>query len=347
MSGAYVAKPDVVPESEAPPGWGLWPWPGPFPPGFSMEDLDEFDDLPAEENDENDDPIPRILVYPTSGLTTRESDNGQPVGTNNNLFYVVLTAPPKKGTITVPVFSLDTGEGTAGNYGIVLEFKKTQGDWNRPRAIDLRGRMDDIEDGDVGYTIQVGPSTAFDVDYIGLRGEDVSVTNIETVWELRVYVQLSMSTSISVPLIWPTGYARARGWFKVDAPKGWAKVETFEDNYYHPDDAYHTITDTITGQLETFEVFSKTFALATTGRDRATFDVTYRVTASEYNGQWPFGGNWYSRAKSTMIIYMVLLRDGVFQSEDTETISAEVDSQAFGSLDITSGEAHFLTDEGF
>ncbi len=352
MSGAYVAKPDVVPESEAPPGWGLWPWPGPFPPGFSMEDLDEFDDLPDEEYDDNDDPIPRILVYPTSGLTTRESDNGNFVGTNNSLFYVVLTAAPKKGTITVPVFSLDTGEGTAGNFGISLEFQNTKGDWDRPRAIDLRGRMDDIEDGDVGYTIQVGPSTAFDTDYIGLRGSDVSVTNIETVWELRVYVQLLTSTSISVPLVWPTGYSRAGGWFQVVSPKGTAKSETLDDNYYHPDDAYHTITNTITGQPETFEVFSESFALATTGRDKATFDITYRVTAATQNGQWPFGGNWYNTAKSTMVIYMELLRDGVVQSTDTDTITAGVNEPEDGSaggigLDITSGEAHFLTDEGF
>ncbi len=367
MSGAYVAKPDATPESEAPPGWGNWPWPGPFPPGFDWRDY-EWPGLPGggKPSDDDDDPdsAPRIVVYPVSGLTTRESDNGVFIGTNNSLFYVVLTSPPTHAPITVPVFSRDTGEGTAGNYGITLEFEEhplfgNEGNrWDRPRAIDLRGVMDDIEDGDVGYTIQVGPSESTYAGGVGsgqvpppgyndIYGSDASVTNIETVWELVVTVQLTMSTSISVPLVWPTGFARAWGWFKVTGPKGWAKHETFEDNYYHPDDAYHTITETITGQPETFEVFSKTFALSTTGRNKATFHVEYRVTADEFNGQWPFGGNWYSKAKSTMVIYMELLRDGVVQSTDTETISAEVDSQAFGSLEIISGEAHFLTDEGF
>ncbi len=350
MSGAYVAKPAATVEDQRPPGWDInWPWPGMFPPGFDWRDY-EWPGLPGggkPSDDDDPDRDPRIVVYPISGLTTRESDNGSFVGTNNSIFYVVITAQPTKGTITVPVFSLDTGEGTAGNFGISLEFKNTQGDWDRPRAIDLRGRMDDIEDGDVGYTIQVGPSTAFDTDYIGLHGSDVSVTNIETVWELVVTVQLLTSTTIGVPLVWPTGFSSASGWFKVTSPKGWAKIETIEYNYYHPDDAYHTVTDTITGQPETFEVFSKTFALAITGRDKVTFDITYRVTAAGQNGQWPFGGDWYNTAKSTMVIYMELLRDGVVQSTDTDTISAEINMPGGSTFKISSGSAHFLTDEGF
>ncbi|KKL50851.1 hypothetical protein LCGC14_2301360 [marine sediment metagenome] len=349
MSGAYVAKPDVVPADDRPPGWDInWPWPGPFPPGFDWRDY-EWPGLPGG-GKPSDDETPRILVQPISGLTTRESDNGNFVGTNNSLIYINLTVTPTKGAISVPVTSRDISEGTVGNFGITLEF--TEDNFDKPQAADLRGIMDDIEDGDVEYTIKVGPSTSNNVEYNDLFGSDVSVTNIETVWELRVFVQLSTSTSISVPLEHPTGYSRASGWFEVEAPKGTAKSETLDDNYYHPDDAYHTITNTITGQPETFEVFSEAFALATTGRDRVTFDITYRVTASTQNGQFPFGGDWYNTAKSTMVIYMELLRDGVVQSTDTDTITAEVNEPEDGSalglgLDITSGEAHFLTDEGF
>ena len=345
MSGAYVAKPDVIPESEAPPGWGLWPWPGPFPPGFSMEDLDEFDELPEKEYDSNGDEIPRILVYPKTGLTTRESDNGNFVGTNNSLFYVVLTVSPKKGAMTVPVTSRDTSEGTAGNYGIVLEFQNTQGDWDRPRAIDLRGIMDDIEDGDVGYTIKVGPSESSHVDYDGLFGSDVSVTNIETVWELRVTAALTTSTSIGASLSWPTGFSQAVGWFEVRAPKGTARVTTTDYIYMHPDEGYHTVTTVIIGQPETFEIFSKTFVLATTGRNKVTFDIAYKVTVAGQNAQeFIPGGGWFVEAKSSMVIYIELLRDGVVQSTDTETVTAEITMPGF---DIDSGEAHFLTDEGF
>ncbi len=375
MSGAYVAKPDVVLESEAPPGWGLWPWPGPFPPGFDWRDY-EWPGLPGggKPSDDDDDPdsAPRIVVYPVSGLTTRESDDGNFIGTNNSLFYVLLSKAPTHAPITVPVTSRDTSEGTAGNYGVTLEFEEhpnfgNEGNrWDRPHAIDLRGIKDDIEDGDVGYTIKVGPSESTYAGGVGpgqvpppgyndIYGSDVSVTNIETVWELRVIVSLFTSTTISVPLVWPTGYSSASGWYKVTGPHrlqgfgDWAKSETTDYNYYHPDDAYHTVTEAITGSPGSFDVFTKTYTLSSTGVEGKFWVITFGVTAAGQNGQWALGGNWYNTAGSTMTIYAELLRDGVVQSTDIEIISASIIMPAGGGsgsiFDIDSGSMNFLTAE--
>ncbi len=356
MSGAYVAKPDAVPESTAPPGWNpLWPWPGLFPPGFEWPDY-EWPGLPGG-GTPRDDETPRILVYPVTGLTTRESDDGTPVGTNNNLFYVLLTAKPTEGAITVPVASLDTSEGiTRDQFGLGTELEFDTENWDVPQAVDLAGIKDSIEDGDVEYTVEVGPSESNNVDYNGLYGSDVSVTNIETVWQLRVTAILTTSTTIGVPLVWPTGYSSAVGWYRVAGPGtspgggNWAKSETTDYNYYHPTEAYHTVTEAITGSPESFDAFTKTYTLSHTGIESRYWRITFSVIASGQNSQWPFGGNWYNTAKSTMVIYAELLRDGVVQSTDTETISAGItmpgDEGGFGSaLDINSGSMNFLTAE--
>ncbi len=377
MSGAYVAKPAATIEDERPPGWDInWPWPGPFPPGFDWRDY-EWPGLPGggkPSDDDDPDSAPRIVVYPVSGLTTRESDDGTAdKGRGGNFFYVVLTSPPTHASIFVPVTSRDDSEGNTESVAreyVTFEEHPHFGNefqrWDNPRRIWLEGESDDIEDGDVGYTIKVGPSESSyfggvgpgQVPYPGyneIRGSDVSVTNIETIWQLRVTVQLNTSTSIGVPLVWPPGYSSAVGWYRVAGPGGgpgggnWAKSETTDYNYYHPDDAYHTVTEVISSSPESFDVFTKTYTLSHTGVESRYWRITFGVTAAGYNGQWPFGGNWYNIAKSTMTIYAELLRDGVVQSTDTETISASITMPENGgsdsTFDIDSGSMNFLTAE--
>ena len=37
MGGAYTAAPAVTVPSTSPPGWGIWPFPGPLPPGYTPD----------------------------------------------------------------------------------------------------------------------------------------------------------------------------------------------------------------------------------------------------------------------------------------------------------------------
>ena len=228
MSGAYTAKPAATVEDERPPGWDInWPWPGPFPPGFDWRDYEwpglaeDGGGKPSDDDPtgKNPDPTPRILVYPTSGRETREGDDGSVDRSSlKNFFFVVLTAAPKNGAITVPIIPSDTSEVLPRYYygaGSSLEFQNTEGDWDRPRKVELCGISDNIEDGDISYTIQVGPSDSFHVDYCGLYGSDVSGVNIETVWELKVRVVYQASGSVGI-----AGTSHATGKFSVSGPEG-------------------------------------------------------------------------------------------------------------------------------
>jgi hypothetical protein len=177
MGGAYTAKPDVVPEVDYPPGWNInWPYPGPFPPGFSWQDLPEAEDLPEEEQDDNGDPIPRILVFPTSGVYCYEHDDGvQSYGAETS-FIVMLTARPTQGSITIP-FTVGEESATPSYGGVTF----TDTNWNIPRKINLAGWNNNIVSGDRDATVTVGPSTSSAVDYEGLYGHSVDATNYEIV----------------------------------------------------------------------------------------------------------------------------------------------------------------------
>ena len=355
MSGAYTAKPDVVTTPDVPPGWNVnWPFPGPFPPGFDPLNP-ELPGIPPEEPDPENpsESLPRIIVYPIEGLKTRESDDGLSSGELNSYFYIVLSSAPKKGAITVPIFTNDSSEGIPDGYyggGAEFEFNNTEGDWNRPRLVQLCGVKDTIEDGDVPYIIQVGPSTSSHADYCDLYGHDVSVTNIETVWELLIEVSLQTSGSCTNSQPWQTGYAQEIGWFKVRGPGAnpgwgsWAKSETKDYFYLHPTDGYSEVTETITGSPESFVAFSKTFVLAKTGVDGRFFRIEYQVNTSWGIGL-PFIGESHGHSSAIMTIHATLFRDDVIQSEDEDTISANSPDTVLGNSDSDSGSMNFLTDE--
>jgi hypothetical protein len=117
---------------------------------FTLDSLDSF----------------AILVQPANGLTTSEAGASA-------TFTVVLTAQPT-AAVTVTLASSDVSEGTVGPTQMVF----TGADWSTPQTATVTGVDDDVDDGDVAYTIVTTVGSA-DPNDNGLAAVDVSVTNID------------------------------------------------------------------------------------------------------------------------------------------------------------------------
>ncbi len=112
-----------------------------------------------------DDDTRGILVAPLSGLTTTESG-----GTAT--FTVVLTSQPT-ANVTIPLSSSNTSEGTVSPASLVF----TPANWATPQTVTVTGVNDDVDDGDILYSIVTGAATGAS-DYVGINAPDVSVTNL-------------------------------------------------------------------------------------------------------------------------------------------------------------------------
>ena len=115
---------------------------------------------------DNQDP-PGITVNPTSGLTTTEAG-----GTAQ--FTVVLNTQPT-ANVTIGLSSSDTTEGTVSPSSLTF----TPSNWNTPQTVTITGVDDDIDDGNIAYTIVTAAASSSDENYNGLNASDVSVTNID------------------------------------------------------------------------------------------------------------------------------------------------------------------------
>jgi len=114
----------------------------------------------------DDDPLPGITVSVVSGNTSEASVT--------STFTVVLQAQPTD-TVTISVTSTDATEGTADTE--LLTF--TALNWDTPQTVTVTGVDDDIDDGNIDYTITLGVAVSNDGDYNGLNPSDVSATNID------------------------------------------------------------------------------------------------------------------------------------------------------------------------
>ena len=116
-------------------------------------------------NTDND--VPGVTVNPTSGLTTTEAG-----GTAQ--FTVKLDSLPT-ADVTIALSSSDTTEGTVSP--IALTF--TPANWDVLQPVTVTGANDDIDDGNVAYSIVTAPAVSTDSSYNSLNASDVSVTNTD------------------------------------------------------------------------------------------------------------------------------------------------------------------------
>ena len=105
----------------------------------------------------NTDDAAGITVTPTSGLTTTEAG-----GTAT--FTVVLNTQPT-ANVTIGLSSSDTTEGTVGPASLTF----TTANWNTPQTVTVTGVNDDVDDGDVAYTIVTAAATSSDSNYSGAQ----------------------------------------------------------------------------------------------------------------------------------------------------------------------------------
>jgi large repetitive protein len=108
-----------------------------------------------------------IVVTPTSGLTTTES-GGQAT------FDVVLDFLPLF-PVTITLASQDPTEGTISTASLTFNLL----DWAVPQTVTITGVNDDVDDGNIAYTIVTNAASSLDPFYNGLNASDVSVTNTD------------------------------------------------------------------------------------------------------------------------------------------------------------------------
>src|SRR4029453_973086 len=99
-----------------------------------------------------DDDAARIPVTPTTGLTTTE-------GLGTATFTVVLNTQPT-ADVTIALSSSDTTEGTV--LPVSLTF--TSLNWNVPQTVTITGVNDDLDDGDIAYSIVTAAATSADTN---------------------------------------------------------------------------------------------------------------------------------------------------------------------------------------
>ncbi len=109
----------------------------------------------------------------TAGFTVSAISGNTTEAGGTATFTVVLNSEPT-GVVTTTVHSSDTMEGTITTSTLV--FAPTS--WNLARTVTVTGINDDIDDGDIAYSIILDTATSSDSNYNGVNPNNVSITNM-------------------------------------------------------------------------------------------------------------------------------------------------------------------------
>ena len=112
---------------------------------------------------------PGVTVTPTSGLTTTEA-----AGTAT--FTIKLNTQPT-ADVTIGLTSNDNTEGTVLPASVTF----TSSTWNTAQTVTVTGVNDDVDDGDIPYSIVTGAASSSDTTYGGMDASDVGVTNADMI----------------------------------------------------------------------------------------------------------------------------------------------------------------------
>jgi large repetitive protein len=91
-----------------------------------------------------------------------------------DFFEVVLVTPPL-ATVTIPISSSDTTEGTVDKTS--LSFNATN--WNVPQIVTVTGVNDALIDGQQVFFVRTGAAQTTDPFYVGVDADDVAITNFD------------------------------------------------------------------------------------------------------------------------------------------------------------------------
>lgn len=106
-----------------------------------------------------------VTAMPVTSLVTSES------GSSVEIQFRLATPP--MANVTIPLSSSDTSEGTINVNALTF----TPLNWEIPQSIVVTGVNDAEVDGDVSYSIVVGPVTSSDSNYNGLDPSDITLIN--------------------------------------------------------------------------------------------------------------------------------------------------------------------------
>ena len=105
-----------------------------------------------------------VTVSAISGATTEAGGTA----TFNVVLNTASTSP-----VTIPISSGNTAEGTISPSSLTF----TAANWNVPQVVTVTGVDDFIQDGNISYTIHLGPCSSSNSNYQGLVPSSVTVTN--------------------------------------------------------------------------------------------------------------------------------------------------------------------------
>ena len=108
-----------------------------------------------------------IVVDPVGDTTTDETGDTATIS-------IHLDSEPS-ANVTIPVSSTDPTEGTVTPDQLVF----TPINYASPQDITVTGVNDDVDDGNIIYTIQLGPATSTDLAYDGVDPADIDLTNTD------------------------------------------------------------------------------------------------------------------------------------------------------------------------
>lgn len=114
-----------------------------------------------------DDDTAGFSITPTTGLTTTEAGASASAS-------IALTSQPLSD-VTIAVSSSDISEGVVTPASLTF----TPANWNIPRPVTVIGVNDDVDDGNIAYSVVLSPATSSDASYNGANPTDISLTNLD------------------------------------------------------------------------------------------------------------------------------------------------------------------------
>ncbi|MFO0014455.1 MAG: S8 family serine peptidase [Planctomycetota bacterium] len=106
-----------------------------------------------------------ILVSAPSGTITTEAGGSV-------TFNVRLNSQPTDN-VTIPISSSDTTEGSVSSTSLVF----TPANWNTAQTVTVTGVNDAIADGNIAYSVLLGPTVSTDTNYNNVDPNDINLTN--------------------------------------------------------------------------------------------------------------------------------------------------------------------------
>jgi hypothetical protein len=183
-------------------------------------------DVSVTNTDDND--SAGIIVTPTSGLITTETGD-------TASFTVRLNSEPTSD-VTIALSSGDTTEGIVSPATLVF----TAASWNVPQIVTVAGMDDEVDDGDVAYTIVTAAAVSDDPHYSGVNAADVSVSNtdkksIVPVDLGRVDFRRLESLNPGAGELWFQMEATHDGWLTIKSVHAWTATQ-LSLGLYNPSD---------------------------------------------------------------------------------------------------------------